>query len=53
MLIGFISGAYSSICVDTSLWVVWKNYTAKKHGSKRVAREETEPKEETESTEEN
>ena len=53
MLFGFISGAYSSICVDTSLWVVWKNYTAKKHGSKRVAREETEPKEETESTEEN
>lgn len=53
MLIGFISGAYSSICVDTSLWVVWKNYTAKKHGSKRVAREEMEPKEETESTEEN
>lgn len=37
MLIGFISGAYSSICVDTSLWVVWKNYTAKKHGSSRVA----------------
>lgn len=36
MLIGFISGAYSSICVDTSLWVVWKNYTAKKHGSSRI-----------------
>lgn len=27
MLIGFISGAYSSICVDTSLWVVWKNHS--------------------------
>lgn len=51
MLIGFISGAYSSICVDTSLWVVWKNYTAKKHGSKRVAREDTESKEATENTE--
>ncbi len=46
MLIGFISGAYSSICVDTSLWVVWKNYTAKKHGSKRVVHEEKEEIEE-------
>ena len=34
MLIGFISGAYSSICVDTSLWVVWKNHTSHKRGAK-------------------
>jgi preprotein translocase subunit SecF len=32
MLIGFISGAYSSICVDTSLWVVWKNHTGNRGG---------------------
>lgn len=32
MLIGFISGAYSSICVDTSLWVVWKNHVNGKRG---------------------
>ena len=32
MLIGFISGAYSSICVDTSLWVVWKSRTDKRRG---------------------
>ena len=24
MIIGFASGAYSSICVATSLWVLWK-----------------------------
>lgn len=41
MLIGFISGAYSSICVDTSLWVVWKNHTSNKRGPKAVATEET------------
>ena len=33
MLIGFISGAYSSICVDTSLWVVWKNHAGRERGS--------------------
>ena len=33
MLIGFISGAYSSICVDTSLWVVWKNHACRERGS--------------------
>ena len=25
MIVGFVSGAYSSICVATSLWVLWKN----------------------------
>lgn len=34
MLIGFISGAYASICVDTSLWVVWKEYAAKRKAQK-------------------
>lgn len=37
MLIGFISGAYSSICVDTSLWVVWKEYSAKKRMDHRLS----------------
>lgn len=36
MLIGFISGAYSSICVDTSLWVVWKNHASKKKHDPRA-----------------
>ena len=45
MLIGFISGAYSSICVDTSIWVVWKNHSKNRRGPKAVepATEETEP----------
>lgn len=25
MIIGFVSGAYSSICVATSLWAIWKS----------------------------
>ena len=29
MIIGFSSGAYSSICVATSLWVLWKNINKK------------------------
>ena len=44
MLIGFISGAYSSICVDTSLWVVWKNHTHRR--SLKNAEETTEHSEE-------
>lgn len=45
MLIGFISGAYSSICVDTSLWVVWKNHSKNHRGPKAVEThtDETEP----------
>ena len=29
MIIGFISGAYSSICVATSLWSIWKSHNRK------------------------
>lgn len=29
MIVGFVSGAYSSICVATSLWVMWKNRSRK------------------------
>lgn len=36
MLVGFISGAYSSLCVATSLWVVWRNYDGKRHHSLRT-----------------
>ena len=28
MLVGFISGAYSSICVATSLWVTWHEHAS-------------------------
>lgn len=45
MLIGFISGAYSSICVDTSLWVVWKNHTSHKRGPHAVEAEPAETEE--------
>ncbi len=41
MLIGFISGAYSSICVDTSLWVVWKNHSHRR-GPKAIEPKESE-----------
>lgn len=41
MLIGFISGAYSSICVDTSLWVVWKNKTRRRSVKKIQEADET------------
>ncbi len=36
MLVGFISGAYSSLCIATSLWVVWRNYDGRKHNSLRT-----------------
>ena len=44
MLIGFISGAYSSICVDTSLWVGWKNHSK---NSRRGPKAEKEIEEDT------
>ena len=31
MLIGFISGAYSSVCIATSLWVKWHERVANKY----------------------
>ena len=33
MIFGMISGSYSTICIAGPLWVVWKNYRAKKAGS--------------------
>lgn len=30
MIVGFLSGAYSSICVATSLWAIWKEKKNKK-----------------------
>lgn len=29
MIVGFVSGAYSSICVATSIWVIWKSRNKK------------------------
>ena len=33
MLIGFISGAYSSVCVATSIWVTWHEHTSSARNS--------------------
>ncbi len=33
MIFGMISGSYSTICIAGPLWVVWKNYRAKKASS--------------------
>lgn len=30
MMIGLISGSYSSLCIAAPLWVIWKNHQAKK-----------------------
>lgn len=32
MLIGMISGCYSSICIASAIWVTWKNRKSKKSG---------------------
>lgn len=32
LIIGMISGVYSSLCISSSLWVVWQEHKAKKHG---------------------
>ena len=34
MMIGLISGSYSSLCIAAPLWVIWKNHTAKKKAEK-------------------
>ncbi len=45
MMIGLVSGCYSSICIATPLWVMWKNHSDKKKaekgkkGSKKAAKE--------------
>lgn len=36
MLVGFISGAYSSLCIATSLWMVWRTYDGHRHHSLRT-----------------
>jgi preprotein translocase subunit SecF len=42
MLVGFISGAYSSICIATSLWVTWHEHAASRRnaGLHEVKKEE-------------
>ena len=34
MMIGLVSGCYSSICIAAPLWVMWKNHTDKKKAEK-------------------
>ncbi len=33
MLIGIVCGCYSTICISGPLWVLWKNYVAKRNGT--------------------
>ena len=45
MMIGLISGSYSSLCIAAPLWVLWKNHkdkkkTAKKKNSAKAAKKE-------------
>ena len=35
MMIGLVSGSYSSICIACPLWVMWKNYSDKKKAEKK------------------
>ena len=37
MMIGLVSGCYSSICIAAPLWVMWKNHTDKKKAEKSKA----------------
>ena len=34
MMIGLISGSYSSLCIAAPLWVIWKKHSAKKKAEK-------------------
>lgn len=34
MMIGVVSGCYSSICIAGPLWVMWQNHKAKKKAAK-------------------
>ena len=44
MLIGFISGAYSSVCVATSIWVTWHEHISSARNSAHQDDEEDKPK---------
>ncbi len=44
MLIGFISGAYSSVCVATSIWVTWHEHTSSTRNSAHQDDEGEKPK---------
>ncbi len=45
MMIGLVSGCYSSICIAAPLWVMWKNHTDKKKAAKdKKAKDEKEEK---------
>ncbi len=36
MMIGLISGSYSSLCIAAPLWVLWKNHQDKKKAAKKL-----------------
>lgn len=38
IIIGMISGVYSSLCISSSLWVVWQEHKEKKKGSSKPAK---------------
>ena len=38
MMVGLVSGCYSSICIAVPLWVMWKNHTDKKKLEKEKAK---------------
>ena len=44
MLIGFISGAYSSVCVATSIWVTWHEHTSSNRNHTPVEEKKTKAK---------
>ena len=44
MLIGFISGAYSSVCVATSIWVTWHEHTSSNRNHAPVEAKKTKAK---------
>ena len=49
MMIGLISGSYSSLCIAPLLWVMWKNYKdkkrlEKKNSAKKDSKKDSKPK---------
>ena len=38
IIIGMISGVYSSLCISSSLWVVWQTHKEKKAGNRKPAK---------------
>ncbi len=41
MMIGLISGSYSSICIACPIWVIWKDHSDKKNAEKKSKKKES------------